>query len=123
MSAIEPRREQLTRLADLGDAGPVVMINLLEFRRPDGAQRYARYGARVQFHLERVGASVVYSGDGLQQVVGDGVDPWWHAIIVVRYPSIEAFLAMVQDPEYQAVHVDRAEALERAELIATSGWP
>jgi hypothetical protein len=34
-------------------------------------------------------------------------------------PSVAAFLAMVTNPDYQEIHVHGANALERAELIAT----
>jgi uncharacterized protein (DUF1330 family) len=74
----------------------------------------------VQPHLARVGAEVVYGGPQQQMVIGDADRAWWDLIVVVRYPSPQAFMAMVADPEYQAVHEHRAAALERAELIATT---
>ncbi|MHA2417042.1 MULTISPECIES: hypothetical protein [Mycobacterium] len=41
-------------------------------------------------------------------------------IVVVEYPTPEAFLSMVTSEEYRVAHVHRAAALDRAELIATS---
>jgi uncharacterized protein (DUF1330 family) len=96
------------------------MINLLKFRQPDGAEYYARYGEQVQPHLQRVGAEVVYAGPQLQMVIGADSRPWWDLILVVRYPSPQAFMEMVADPDYQVVHQHRVAALERAELIATA---
>jgi uncharacterized protein (DUF1330 family) len=119
LPAVDPTPEQFARLAKTPDAGPIVMINLLSFRQPDGLASYERYGAAVQACLDAVGGTPVYVGAGLQQVVGDGERPWWDAIAVVRYPAVSAFITMVASPEYQAIGHLRTEALERAELIAT----
>ena len=120
MSEIEPTPEQIQNIAQLPEGAPIAMINLLQFKQPDGAEHYARYGEQVQPHMQRVGAEVVYAGPQLQMVIGADTRAWWDLIIVVRYPSPQAFLQMVADPDYQAVHEHRAAALERAELIATA---
>ena len=44
------------------------------------------------------------------------------AILVVEYPSPQAFVDMVRDPAYQKVHEHRAAALEQGDLVATSQW-
>jgi uncharacterized protein (DUF1330 family) len=116
---IEPTPEQFTQLIQAPDDGPVVMINLVAFK-PDGEESYLRYGEAVQPFLETAGATILYGGAARQMVIGDGEQPWWDAILAVQYPSIAAFLAMATNPDYQAIHVHRAEALERAELIATA---
>jgi uncharacterized protein (DUF1330 family) len=120
MSAIEPTDEQLAALATLPADDPVVMINLLRFKQPGGAESYGVYAEKVQPHVDRAGARLLFWGSGRQMVIGPDANPWWDAILVVEYPSVRAFLEMVSDPEYQAVHVHRAEGLERAELIATA---
>ncbi len=43
----------------------------------------------------------------------------WDAVLVVRYPSREAFSRMVADPEYQQITHLRSEGLEEAVLQAT----
>lgn len=123
MASIEPTAEQITALitAAQTDTDPVVMINLLKFA-PDGAASYERYGKEVQPHLEKVGASVLYSGTPSQVVIGAEATPWWDAIVVVQYPSRNAFIAMVTDPGYQAVGAHRTNALLDSKLIATSTW-
>jgi uncharacterized protein (DUF1330 family) len=120
MGVIDPTREQIGELARAPGEGPVVMINLLAFRTPDGAKSYERYGREAQPYLERAGAKLLYGGAGRHLVIGEGQRPWWDAIVVVEYPSVDAFLTMIKDPGYQDAHVHRAEALERAELIATA---
>ncbi|HEX5223880.1 MAG TPA: DUF1330 domain-containing protein [Solirubrobacteraceae bacterium] len=120
MSRVDPSAEQVARLAELPAEQPVVMINLLAFKPDGGAESYARYAAEVQPHLERVGGRLIFGGSALQMVIGEHPDPWWDVVLAVEYPSVQAFLSMVADPDYQAIHVHRENALQRAELIATA---
>jgi uncharacterized protein (DUF1330 family) len=120
---LEPTPEQFAALAARPADQPVVMINLLKFHADGGLERYAQYGREVAPHLQRVGASVLYAGGAPAFVIGDGERPWWDAILVVRYPTPQAFIDMVTSPEYALVHEHRAAALERGDLIATSTWP
>jgi uncharacterized protein (DUF1330 family) len=117
-----PTAEQAEQLAQIPEDQPVVMINLLRFNKPDGAEHYERYAREVQPHLERVGGSPIYAGTAEAQVIGEGLRPWWDAILVVQYPSRQAFMDMVTGEGYAEVHEHRAAALERAELIATTAW-
>jgi uncharacterized protein (DUF1330 family) len=119
VSSVTPSAEQAAALAQLPKDVPIVMINLLAFKQPDGERSYARYAADVQVHLQRVRARVLYLGEQRQMVVGADRRAWWDSIIVVEYPSIDAFFAMVADSDYQSVHGHREAGLERAELIAT----
>ena len=109
-------------LNDFPADAPIVMVNLLKFKQPDGLNSYHQYGASVAPLLERVGAKVRFGGSEPTHIIGDAEKPWWDAILVVEYPTPAAFLEMVSSEEYADVHVHRAEALERAELIATSNW-
>jgi uncharacterized protein (DUF1330 family) len=118
-SVVTPSAEQVAALSQLPKDVPIVMINLLEFKRPDGARNYARYAGEVRVHLERVQGRVLYVGQQQQMVIGRGEQAWWDSIIAVEYPSVDAFLAMVSDPDYEAVHGHREAGLQRAELIAT----
>ena len=70
----------------------------------------------------KVGGKVRYAGANPHNVIGDGARPWWDAILVVEYPSPQAFVDMVRDPAYQKVHEHRAAALEQGDLVATSQW-
>lgn len=119
---IVPTAEQQALLAGLPADQPVVMINLLGFRQPDGATHYGRYAREVQPHLESVGARAIYAGTTRGFLIGEGARPWWDAILVVEYPTPSAFVQMTGTAEYAAVHEHRARALQRAELIATTSW-
>jgi uncharacterized protein (DUF1330 family) len=68
-----------------------------------------------------IGAEVLYVGDCSTVLVApSGRD--WDAVLIVRYPSRQAFSAMVRDPAYQAVTHLRTEALTEAVLQATVPW-
>ena len=121
-SSLEPTREQFAALAARPADAPVVMVNLLKFKTAGGLESYQRYGREVAPHLERVGAAVRYAGAAPAVVIGDGERPWWDAILIVEYPTPQAFIDMVTTPEYAKVHEHRAAALERGDLIATSAW-
>ncbi|MFL6062896.1 MAG: DUF1330 domain-containing protein [Marmoricola sp.] len=121
---IEPDGDQLAALVRAAgtEPGPVVMLNLLRFEGPEGAARYAEYGAAVQPHLDRVGASITYAGLRTQVVIGEDDDGWWDAVVLVRYPSRAAMVEMVTHPDYAAVGAIRSAALSSSALIATDPW-
>ncbi|OMC07030.1 DUF1330 domain-containing protein [Mycobacterium sp. SP-6446] len=122
MSSLQPTPEQFAALAARPADEPVVMVNLLKFKADGGLERYAQYGREVTPHLERVGATVLYAGGAPAVVIGEGERPWWDAVLVVRYPSPQAFIDMVTTQEYAKIHENRAAGLERGDLIATSAW-
>lgn len=121
---IEPTSEQFEALlATAGEApGPVVMLNLLKFHADGGRESFARYGAEVQPHLDRVGASPVYAGDVGGVVIGRESDGDWDAVLLVSYPSRAAFVEMVTDAGYQEVTRHRTAALRTSALVATDPW-
>ncbi|OBG19586.1 DUF1330 domain-containing protein [Mycobacterium sp. 852002-51057_SCH5723018] len=121
-SALEPTPEQFAALAARPADAPVVMVNLLKFTAAGGLGSYQRYALEVAPHLVRVGATVRYAGTAPAYVIGEGERPWWDAILVVEYPTPQAFIDMVTTPEYAQVHEHRAAGLDRGELIATSAW-
>ena len=118
----DDRPVRLQALAAMPAGKPVVMINLLKFNADAGIDSYLRYSVEVAPHLERVGATVRYAGTNPVNVIGDGERPWWDAIVVVEYPSPQAFTDMVTDPGYQKIHGHRAAALTQGDLVATSHW-
>lgn len=121
-SVLEPTAEQFAALAARPADAPVVMVNLLKFNSARGLESYLQYGREVAPHLERVGATVRYAGSAPAYVIGDGEKPWWDVILMVEYPTPQAFIDMVTTKEYAKVHEHRAAGLERGDLIATSAW-
>jgi uncharacterized protein (DUF1330 family) len=120
--ALETTPEQAAALAARPADAPVVMVNLLRFKTAGVLESYLQYAREVAPHLQRVGATVRYAGTTPAFIIGDGERPWWDAILVVEYPTPQAFVDMVATPEYAKVHEHRAAGLERGDLIATSAW-
>lgn len=122
--AIDPTAEQLALLTASTDAGPIVMVNLLSFKEEadgidagvSGAEAYGRYGAAVAPLLEKAGGRVLYTAVCKDSIIGPG-DREWDLVILVEYPSREAFLGMVSDPAYQAEVPHRTAGLADSRLI------
>jgi uncharacterized protein (DUF1330 family) len=121
-SSVEPTADQFAALAARPADAPVVMVNLMKFKTSGGVESYRRYITEVTPHLQRAGATLRYAGTAPTYVVGDGERPWWDVILLVEYPTPQAFIDMVSTSEYAKVHEHRAAALERGDLIATSAW-
>jgi uncharacterized protein (DUF1330 family) len=125
--SIDPTPSQFERLAASPAEGPVLMLNLLRFAARatgidaedgiSGAEAYARYGLAVAPHLERVGGRLVLAGVPTESVIGPE-EGEWDLMVIAEYPSRQAFLDMVSDPEYLKIHAHRAAALTDSRLIA-----
>jgi uncharacterized protein (DUF1330 family) len=113
---VEPDERQLAEVsavADSGEDGPVVMLNLNRYRDREAYYRYAAVAATV---LERVGGRVLWHTRSPGTVIGDETD-LYDEVIAVWYPSHAAFVALATDPQVLTARADRAAGLERAALI------
>ncbi len=117
---VDPTGADLKRFLQEAPDEPVVMLNLLRFRE-DGRDGYERYAREIRPFLEKVGAEMVYVGDTSTTLVAPESHDW-DAVLLVRYPSRQAFSAMVADPDYQRITELRTRALEEAVLQATVPW-
>lgn len=119
--AIDPSGTDLKRFLAEDPGGPVVMLNLLRFAE-GGRASYAQYAEKLAtVILRRYGGEVVYAGNGTDPLVAEPGQSW-DAVLLVRYPSREAFSQMVADPEYQQVTALRTAALTEAVLQPTQAW-
>ncbi|MEM6784896.1 MAG: DUF1330 domain-containing protein [Bacteroidota bacterium] len=128
---IDPRPEAIAAFLQRDHAGPVVMLNLLRFREtadygahPDlappspisGREAYAVYLRHTQPLFDKYGGEVIVHRRGEAFLIGpDG--PAWDAVLVVRYPSMAAFLGLAQDPAYLAGAGHRTAALADSRLL------
>ena len=96
------------------DDGPVVMLNLIALQPDGGFERYGLYGEAVAPILERIGGRLLFSGAGGAALIGS--EQRWDLVLLVEYPSREAFLGMIGSPEYQAIAHLRTEAITASEL-------
>ncbi len=119
--AIDPRGRDLKAFLAQDPGGPVVMLNLLRYAE-GGRADYDRYAEALgQTFLPKYGGEVLYAGDGSTALVAEDGQAW-DAVLLVRYPSREAFSQMVADPDYQEVTGLRTGALTEAVLQATIPW-
>jgi uncharacterized protein (DUF1330 family) len=110
----QPNQEGFAAFAARADDGmPVVMLNLLAFRSEGGRERYEEYGAAVAPLLEKAGGKIVWFGAPAAPLLGEGS---WDLVVLVEYPTRQAFLDMVGSEEYRAIEHLRSEALARGEL-------
>lgn len=129
---ILPTRESAASLfSDSTFAGPVVMLNLLRFREvadysaspelaPDepisGRAAYARYSEHTLPLLQAAGGEVLFAGRAGHPVIGPQ-DERWDQVLLVRYPSREAFASFTGDETYLAGAGHRTAALVDSRLI------
>ena len=117
MRSIFPSEETLRALVDNPDQGPVVMLNLIKFKRGGGVKAFGQYSALVTPLIEQRGGRVLYSGRAAELLAGDAD---WDLVVLVEYPSRRAFVDMFTSHEYQEAHQHREAALERTVLYATT---
>jgi uncharacterized protein (DUF1330 family) len=123
--SIRPNKDQFVELASSADEGPVVMLNLLKFKTKakgeegSGAEAYQRYGETAVKMVEEQGGRVLWQGRADQILIGDPQEDW-DSVVLVEYPSRQAFIAMVSKPKYEEAHEHREAGLERTVLVAMS---
>ena len=125
---VDPNPQRLPEImASLPDDTPIVMLNLLRFndiaRYKDGE---AGYSGRVAYQkysdvafgkVRGVGGELVWKGKALAGVIAPEGEKW-DDVLLVRYPSKQAFAAMLADPEYRDATQHRTAALQEARLVA-----
>ncbi len=105
------------------EEGPVVMINLLKFKKESddgegtGAEAYARYARLAAPLVERHGGSMVFSGQTEEHLVGD-TDYDWDMVLLVSWPAHQNLLDLAGDEDYEKIAHHRTNGLERTMLIA-----
>ncbi len=125
--AILPRDEQVAALVENDKGGPINMLNLLKFKDtaeyPDGRdadisgrEAYDRYGIAVVEQVAKAGGEIVFAGEAGTLVVGEG-DLQWDMVVIVKYPSIAAFIEMTGSDEYDEIHVHRDAGLAHQLLV------
>lgn len=125
MKHIDPTREQFDAFKALPRDTPIMMLNLIRLKQlatyPDGksctgAEAYARYGELSGPIFRKLGGEIMWRGRQECMLTGP-TDKQWDIAFVARYPNAAAFLAMVTNPDYQAIVVHRTIAVEDSRLI------
>lgn len=125
-TAIDPTRESFKQLFERVPAqGPVVMLNLLAFRsmatdgKRTGRQAYADYSRAVAPLLAAAGGRVQWFANAHHALIAPPGEEW-DEVLLVEYPSRNAFVGMIQSAAYAAIVHHRTAALRDSRLIATT---
>lgn len=97
------------------DDAPIVMLNLLRFAPDAGRARYTDYLTRAAPIVARHGGAIAFAGDGLAALAAEPGQAW-DAVALIRYPSRDAFAALIADPDYAPIDALRQAALVEAVL-------
>jgi uncharacterized protein (DUF1330 family) len=127
---VDPSRVNFEAFKGLDRDQPIEMLNLVCFRDKaaypqdhrlasknlSGAEAYHNYGQDSLPVFERVGGTVLWSGEPQCMVIGPD-EEHWDAAFVAHYPTAHAFLEMIADPVYQQAVIHRQAAVRTSRLI------
>jgi len=125
-TVVGPKELNEAFVRSLPDYGPVVMVNLLRFKKKSvdgdgsGWNAYQRYSKAISPLLKGVGGTILWAGDAEGAAYGDLSARQWEFVVLVRYPSRKAFLAMVTSPEYAQANVHRENGVEDHLILAAT---
>lgn len=100
--------------------GPVLMLNLVKFKdRGIYFGQYLPAFSEVTRQLGITGVSVKIATEVVANIIADETDQW-DEVVLVEYPSAEAFVAIAQSEVYhQLANPLRLAATEKLKLIMT----
>ena len=122
MGHLKPTGDQFREFLAAPMEGPVHMLNLMKFapRADDepktGEGQYMDYGRAVAEMIEARGGRVVWMGRPHCTFIGGEHDDWDMAAII-EYPSKDAFVEMISNPDYAKISKDRSGGLVNSALI------
>jgi uncharacterized protein (DUF1330 family) len=124
---IVPTRETIEELMKGPADTPVVMVNLLTFKKEatgehqgeSGQAAYLKYAEQMRGIVEAAGGRFIWSGRVDSAVIASS-DERFDVIGLVEYPSREAFLKIATSPEVAKISVHRTAGLQSQWLIATT---
>ncbi|MBX2877650.1 MAG: DUF1330 domain-containing protein [Saprospiraceae bacterium] len=117
--------------------GPVTMLNLLRYRKvadysgqgdlapPEPISGQAAYQAYIDHtlpFLDEIGSEVLFFGKGGPWLIGPDAAQW-DAVLLVKHPSIAAFLAFAQNEAYLRGAGHRRAALLDSRLLPIEQYP
>ena len=122
---IDPTKEDFARFREMDRPGPIHMLNLLKFREKaayedgtiaTGLEAYQSYARESGAIFERLGGRQVWIGKPELTLIGPQTEAWDLAFIA-EYPSKDAFVAMLRDPDYRKAVRHRQAAVADSRLI------
>jgi uncharacterized protein (DUF1330 family) len=123
LTQVSPSQEQLAELMAYPKNTPLVMLNIIKYKakteegKQTGEELYAEYFQKAASFVAKSGAKLIWKGKVASTVIGDSQNQP-DIVFLVEYKSVNDFLAMIANPEYQKIANNRKMALEYGGLIA-----
>ncbi|MGV6800518.1 MAG: DUF1330 domain-containing protein [bacterium] len=131
MTYLEPTENAGRDFIMRGLKGPVIMLNMLQFRKvadysqhpqlaPEseisGEQAYRLYMRHTEPFLTASGGEVIFYGEGGAYLIGPE-NEHWHAVMLVKQQSVEAFMEFATNKDYLSGMGHRSAALADSRLL------
>lgn len=125
MNYIDPDREIFARFRDLPLDQPIHMLNLIRLRahaayedgrKATGLEAYQAYGRESGPIFRRLGGKQIWLGRMELMLIGPQ-DKRWDIAFIAEYPTAQAFIDMLRDPDYRVAVKHRTAAVEDSRLI------
>jgi len=122
---LDPTRAQFEAFKDLPRNTPIMMLNLIRFKKQasyedgreiSGRAAYEIYGEQSAPIFGKLGGEIIWRGEPQSVLIGSQ-DEHWDMAFIARYPNASAFLAMVTDPDYKLLVKHRQAAVADSRLI------
>ena len=122
---IDPTKEDFARFREMERPGVIHMLNLLRFRAvaayddgtvATGEEAYRSYARESGPIFARLGGRQVWIGKPELTLIGPG-DEQWDLAFIAEYPSVQAFVEMLRDPEYRKAVRHRQAAVADSRLV------
>lgn len=122
---IDPTKEQFAAFREDGRPGPIHMLNLVRLRDkaayPDGREAtgeeaYRAYARESGPVFRRLGGRQYWIGRFEHTVIGPASERW-DRVFIAEYPSVDAFVQMIRDPQYREAVKHRQAAVLDSRLI------
>ena len=122
-----PEPTQIQKLMEGPEDSPVVMVNLLSFKKKadgsnagmSGQESYSLYGAKMKDYVESKGGRFIWMGRVDSMVIGES-DADFEVVALVEYPNRKAFLEIASSAHVAEIGKDRLDGLEGQWLIAAT---
>src|SRR5437868_4757722 len=94
-------------MSELDQAAPVVMLNLMRFRKRSldgdgsGWDAYLRYSALTVPMIKARGGTLLWTGDAKAVALGAEEGNRWDYLALVYYPDVSAFIDMMTSADYE----------------------
>ena len=133
---VDPTREAFRAFRSLPSQGPIHMLNLVRLRETaryhaghvlhgqsiTGFDAYQSYGRESGAIFRDVGGRIAYSAAFEYTLIGPSSE-YWDIVFIAEYPSGDAFVSMVKNPDYQKAVIHRQAAVRDSRLVRLSPKP